>query len=73
MPISSMAAAKPAGLEMGLQSLWYRQHRSPYAPKPPERDETPVSPCPNQVKAQFHLVQRRADLHDQLKLSGIEA
>jgi len=21
-----------------------------------EPDETPVSPCPNQVKAQFHLV-----------------
>src|ERR1700733_14719972 len=34
---------------------------------PPERDETPVSCRSNEVKAQFHLVQRQAGPHDQLK------
>jgi len=67
-----MVAVNATGPETGLQSCWYRQHRSPYAPDPPEPDETPVSPCPNQVKAQFHLVQRQAELHDQLTLTGIE-
>jgi hypothetical protein len=66
-----MVAVSATGPEIGLQSRWYREHRSPHAPDPPEPGETPVSPGSNQVKVQFHLVQRRADLHDQLKLSRI--
>jgi hypothetical protein len=67
MPLSLIVAVGATGPEMGLQSRWYRQHRSPHAPEPPEPGESPVSPGPSQVKVQFHLVQRRADLHDQLK------
>jgi len=71
MPLRLMVAVNATGPETGLQSRWYRQHRSPYAPDPPEPDETPVSCRSNVVKAQFHLVQRQAELHDQLLLSGI--
>jgi hypothetical protein len=34
-------------------------------------DEPRRSPRSNVVEAQVHVVQRRADLHDRLKLSGI--
>src|ERR1700722_8549277 len=59
MPVSVMVAVNATGPETGLQSRWYRQHRIPYAPDPPEPDGTPVSPCSNQVRVQFHLVQRQ--------------
>src|ERR1700730_1862106 len=71
MPLSLMVAVNATGPETGLQSRWYRQHRIPYALDRPEPDETPVSCRPNEVKAQFHLVQRQAELHDQLKVGGI--
>jgi hypothetical protein len=73
VPLSLMVAVSATGPGMGLQSRWYRQHRSPHAPDPPEPGETPVSPGSNQVRVQFHLVQRRADLHDQLKPPGVLA
>ena len=59
MPLSLMVAVNAPDQKTGLQSHWYRQHRIPYAMDRPEPDETPVSPGSNQVKAQFHLVQRR--------------
>ena len=71
MPLRLMVAVSATGPETGLQSRWYHQHRVPYAPDPPEPDETPVSCRSNKVKDQFHLVQRQAELHDQLELSGI--
>src|ERR1700722_10255576 len=70
MPLAVMVAVNAPEPETGLQSRWYRQHRIPYAPDPPEPDETPVSCRSNEVKAQFHLVQGQAELHDQPKLSG---
>jgi hypothetical protein len=71
MPVSLMVAVNATEPETGLQSHWYRQHRSPYAPDPPEPDETPVSCRSNQVKAQFHLVQRQPELHDQLSQAAL--
>src|SRR5260370_6387877 len=44
---------------------------SPRAPDVPDPDETRVSPCSSAVKARFHLVQHRADHHDQLMPTGI--
>ena len=74
MPLRLMVAVNARGSEMGLQSRWYRQHRSPPAPDPPEPNETRVPPRSSAVEVQFHLVRRRADpgltLHDQLKLNG---
>ena len=61
MPPSLTVAVNPTGPQTGLQSRWYRQHRSPGAPDRPEPGETPGSPCSNAVKAQVHLVQRLAD------------
>jgi hypothetical protein len=68
--LARWSRSAPRAPEVGLQSRWYRQHRTPHPPDPPEPDEPRVSPCPNQVKVQFHLVHRRADLHDQLKPSA---
>jgi len=71
MPLRLMVAVNARGSEMGLQSRWYRQHRSPPAPDPPEPNETRVPPRSSAVEVQFHLVRRRADpgltLHDELK------
>jgi hypothetical protein len=55
---------------MGFQSRWYHQHRSPCAPDRLEPNETRGSPCSNVVKAQVHLVHRRADLNDQAKCAS---
>jgi hypothetical protein len=71
MPLCLMVAISVADPEMGLQSRWYRQHRNPCAPDRLEPNEPRRSPRSNVVEAQVHLVQRRADLHDRLKLSGI--
>src|SRR3984957_18732194 len=51
MPLAVMVAVNAPEPETGLQSRWYRQHRIPYAPDPPEPDETPVSCRSNEVKA----------------------
>src|SRR4029077_18512557 len=48
-PPSMTAAVTPTGPQTGLQSRRYRQHRIPYAPDPPDRDETPDPPPPNQA------------------------
>ena len=65
-----VVGSAPRESEIGLQSRLYRQHRSPYAPDRPEPNEPRGSPPSSPVKAQVHLVQRRAELHDQPKLSG---
>jgi hypothetical protein len=57
-----MVAVNNTEPETGLQSNWYYQQCIPYAPDPPEPDETPVSCRSHEVKAQFHLVQRQAEL-----------
>jgi hypothetical protein len=43
VPLSLMAAVSATGPGMGLQSRWYRQHRSPH---------TPIRR--NRVKPRFH-------------------
>jgi hypothetical protein len=77
-----MVAVSSTGPQMGLQSRWYRQQRSPQAPGLPEPDETPDSPCSDGVNARFHLAltgwkpgftsfSGGLTLHDQLNLSGM--
>jgi epsilon-lactone hydrolase len=64
--------------ETELRSHWnrqhrqHRQHRSPCPPHQPEPNEPRGSPRSNVVEAQVHLVHRRADLHDQIKLIKLE-
>ncbi len=67
---SLMGAVAPRVPEIGLQSRWFRQHRSACAPDRLEPNEPRGSPRCSVVKAQVHFVQRRADLHDQAKCTA---
>jgi hypothetical protein len=56
--------------ETGLRSHRHRQPHGPGAPGLAERHETPAPVRSNAVESRFHCLRQRAELHDQLALTG---